>query len=297
MTINLRRIGSLICAAGMMLSTACGGATSELPRFARSQSQLDEMNRATAALIAPTLMSPGANTASQEPTGEDAEELMTMSYRIFCSGVFIADDLVLTAHHCVDDQHEQGLRIRVGTYQEYIDTQATFSRGRWHYFDIAAVDPGNDLALLRLSQDEPRNLNRGVMRIAREDPRNGEFVFAMGHPRGLGWTLTYGIVSQATRVGNAATPGNDDATIYVQSSAQAYFGNSGGPLFNTNNQVVGIVSRGGPWHIVLSIHSSVIRDFVCDSVREDEDCGNYMLSASRGSNHTRFHMRVAGRVR
>jgi len=288
----------------LIVSCSCGSAT-QMPQYARSPEQMSEINSAVVALVRPSITL-GLSSTTAAPEHQDVEvsseeEAQSITYRIYCTGAFINEDTVLTAHHCIDDRHEAGQQVQVGTYDDYMDTQATFARRRWHYFDIIAVDPSNDLALLRLSAGESRAFDHGVLELATDDPRNGEFVFAMGHPRGLGWTLTHGVVSQATRVGNAASPGNDSATIFVQSSAQAYYGNSGGPLMNSRNQIIGVVSRGGPWHIVMSVHVRVIRPFICDSSPSlIESCSYSFLSAeepSRATPSPPFEVTILGHQR
>jgi len=259
----------------MFSLTACqqGCATSGVSnmRFARTPSQVEEISHAVVALVRPTLrVSPGTLSADPHSTGDtyademSHEDLVVMSYGIYCSGSLLTEELVLTAYHCVDDRHERGHRIQVGTYQQYRDSQGTFQGQRWRWHDIVAVDTRNDLAILRLSDGQPNAHRRGTLRLASSDPITGEHAFTMGHPRGLGWTLTYGVVSQASRMGDRGSSSDDpNATRYVQASAQAYYGNSGGPLLNSRNEIIGVISRGGPFHLVFSVHVSLVRELAC----------------------------------
>ena len=299
----LMAVSVLVLLLLLIMSCSCGSAT-QMPQYARTPGQMAEINNGVVALIAPVLSFAEAEGEEGDAPAEDAltteeqEETQSISYRIYCTGAFIAENLVLTAQHCIDDAEEEGQRVRIGTYDDYIDTQATFRNRRWRYFDIVASDSGNDLALLRLAEGEPSLRSYEILELALADPRNGEFVFCMGHPRGLGWTLTYGVVSQATRVGAAATPGNDNRTIFVQSSAQAFFGNSGGPLMNSDNQIIGVVSRGGPWHVVMSVHISMIREFICASDENSLHLCTYFLSAGAGSSpEAPLQMTVQGHQR
>ena len=72
----------------------------------------------------------------------------------------------------------------------------------------------------------------------------GEWVVAIGNPFGLGGTVTAGIVSAKNRDIRAGPYDN-----FIQTDAAINSGNSGGPLFNKNGQVVGInsaiISRSG----------------------------------------------------
>ena len=285
----------------LIMSCSCGSST-QMPQYARTPSQMAHINNGVVALVAPRVLlgnaSPASEPEERSVNVEDLtdEEAQSLTYRIYCTGAFIGEGLVLTAYHCVDTLHEEGRRVHIGTYDDYIDTQATFRHRRWRYFDIAASDPANDLAILRLSSGESRIEEYEILDLANNEPRNGEFVFSLGHPRGLGWTLTYGVVSQATRVGNAATPGNDETTIYVQSSAQAFFGNSGGPLMNSDNEIIGVVSRGGPWHIVMSVHLRMIRSFLCNTDLSTLSQCSYFLSAGPET-HRAYEMTVLGHQR
>ena len=84
--------------------------------------------------------------------------------------------------------------------------------------------------------------------------RVGDWVLAIGNPFGLGGTVTAGIVSARGRdIGNG--PYDD----FIQTDASINRGNSGGPLFNTEGEVIGItqlssLNRVGPLVLVLQLH-------------------------------------------
>jgi len=266
---------SALAAVVLLSLTACqqGCATpsSATMRFARTPSQVEEISHAVVALVRPTLRAhPGTISADPQSTGDtyaddmEEEDLVILSYGIYCSGSLLTENLVLTAYHCIDDRHELGHRIQVGTYTQYRRSQGTFRGNEWRWHDIVAVDAHNDLAILRLSSGQGNAHRRGTLPLATSNPRTGEHAFTMGHPRGLGWTLTYGVVSQGSRMGDdSASSADPHATRYVQASAQAYYGNSGGPLLNSRNEIIGVISRGGPFHIVFSVHVSLIRLLAC----------------------------------
>lgn len=79
------------------------------------------------------------------------------------------------------------------------------------------------------------NGNKGL-KIRDGNPRVGEQVFAIGHPLGLDYTLTTGIVSAAERIIN-----NQE---YIQIDASINPGNSGGGLYNSYGELVGINTMG-----------------------------------------------------
>ena len=92
-------------------------------------------------------------------------------------------------------------------------------------------DPLADLALLEVI-DPPKTVP--PLRFAEELPKNGEDVFAMGHPMGMAWTVTKGIISSTDRHARHAF------IKALQTDAAINVGNSGGPLLNMKGEIVGI---------------------------------------------------------
>lgn len=92
---------------------------------------------------------------------------------------------------------------------------------------IVRVDPGDDLAVVHVYERLP------ALSEARERPKLGATVMAVGSPLGLGGTVTIGIVS-----GFRSLEGSD----YVQFSAPISPGNSGGPVVDARGRVVAIAS-------------------------------------------------------
>ncbi|MBD3636895.1 MAG: trypsin-like peptidase domain-containing protein [Crocinitomicaceae bacterium] len=94
---------------------------------------------------------------------------------------------------------------------------------------VVYTDPLNDIAFLRIPDgyDESGHIN-----ISNDLVNAGEQIIAIGHPLGLRFTATQGIVSKSERKFN-----NVD---YIQVDAAINPGNSGGPLINTKGEVVGV---------------------------------------------------------
>jgi serine protease Do len=93
-------------------------------------------------------------------------------------------------------------------------------------------DPKTDLAVIRVKPDKPLP----IVSFGDSDAlRIGEWVMAIGNPFGLGGSVSLGIVSARNRDINAG-PYDD----FIQTDAAINKGNSGGPLFNLNGDVVGI---------------------------------------------------------
>ncbi|MBY0588617.1 S1C family serine protease [bacterium] len=99
--------------------------------------------------------------------------------------------------------------------------------------EIVALTPFFDLALLKLPQVEGKKY-RQVYLGQIEEVRQGDVAFAIGSPLGLTRSVTEGIISNTQR--------NVDGQVYLQMTAQISPGNSGGPLFNSRGQVVGVTN-------------------------------------------------------
>jgi serine protease Do len=102
--------------------------------------------------------------------------------------------------------------------------------------EIIATAPFHDLAILRLKEFDTEITP--VVFEPDENLRIGETVFAIGNPLGLERTVTEGVLSQTHR--------NFGGILYLQVDAPVNPGNSGGPLFNSRGQVVGIINMGVP---------------------------------------------------
>lgn len=100
---------------------------------------------------------------------------------------------------------------------------------------LVGVDPFTDLALLRV--DLPKGHRATVLLGNSDHMEIGQEVVAIGHPFGLGYALTTGVVS-----GFGTTPDSQSAPreAVIQTSAAMNPGNSGGPLVNKDGEVIGI---------------------------------------------------------
>ena len=96
---------------------------------------------------------------------------------------------------------------------------------------VIGTDPKTDLALLKITQpgDYP------FVKLAKETPRIGDWVVAIGNPYGLGGTVTAGIISAEGR-----DIGSGPYDSFLQIDAPINKGNSGGPTFNLKGEVVGV---------------------------------------------------------
>lgn len=136
------------------------------------------------------------------------------------SGFIIdADGLVVTNYHVVEDADE---------------IEVVFDDGARIPAELRGHDKKTDLALLEINTDKPLPF----VKFGDSDAaRVGDWVIAIGNPFGLGGTTTGGIISARGRDIQAG-PLDD----FIQIDAPINRGNSGGPLFNTRGEVIGVNS-------------------------------------------------------
>ncbi len=168
------------------------------------------------------------------------------------SGFVISDQLeVVTNYHVIDG----------GTY---IDIE--FNDGRKYPATIIGTDEETDLALLKINTKEriPHvKFHRG------DDVRIGDWVVAIGNPFGIGQSTSLGVISAIGR----ERVDSGSYVDYIQTDATINRGNSGGPLFNLNGDVVGVNSAiysptGASVGIAFVIPHGTAEDIV-NSIRRD----------------------------
>lgn len=132
---------------------------------------------------------------------------------------------------------------------------------------VVGKDDKTDLAVLRVKASAPLpSVSFGNSDAARV----GDWVMAIGNPFGLGGTVTAGIVSARNR--DIASGPYDD---FIQTDAAINRGNSGGPLFNMDGQVVGVNSAiispsGGSIGIGFAIPSAIVKRTVDQLIQYGE---------------------------
>jgi len=134
------------------------------------------------------------------------------------SGFIIdASGIVVTNNHVIADADEVNVILNDGSRLKA---------------EVIGHDQKTDIALLRVKPDRPL---KAVQFGDSDKLRLGEWVVAIGNPFSLGGTVTAGIVSARNRDINSGPYDN-----YIQTDAAINRGNSGGPLFNLNGEVVGV---------------------------------------------------------
>lgn len=169
------------------------------------------------------------------------------------SGFFISEDgYLVTNNHVVEDGTEFSVLLDDGTE---LDAK------------LIGKDSRTDLAVLKV--DAKRKFTY-VDFAADRKARVGDWVVAVGNPFGLGGSVTAGIVSALGR--DLGSGPYDD---YIQIDAAVNRGNSGGPAFNLNGEVVGINTAifspsGGNVGIAFAIPAYVAQDVVQDLIEDGE---------------------------
>ncbi len=161
------------------------------------------------------------------------------------SGFVISEDgIIVTNNHVIADADE---------------ITANFADGSKLVAELVGTDPKTDLAVLRVKSDKKLKF---VPLGDSNKSRIGDWVLAIGNPFGLGGSVSIGIVSAIGRDINSGPYDN-----FIQTDAAINRGNSGGPLFNMDGEVVGINTAiispsGGSIGIGFSIPSSLAKPVI-----------------------------------
>ncbi len=139
------------------------------------------------------------------------------------------------------------------------EVRVTLNDDTTYEAEILGRDPKTDLAVLRI--DAPRQLP-AVSWGDSNRARVGDWILAIGNPYGLENTVTVGIISARGRVINAG-PYDD----FLQTDASINRGNSGGPMFNVDGEVIGINTAifspsGGSVGIGFAIPTALARPLI-----------------------------------
>ena len=158
---------------------------------------------------------------------------------------------VVTNNHVIKDADD--ILVRVNGDKEY-------------KAKIIGTDPLSDIAVLKIeSSDSFKPVKFGNSDLA----RIGDWVIAIGNPFGLGGTVTAGIISARNR-----SIGLSRYEDFIQTDASINQGNSGGPLFNIDGDVVGvntaILSQGGSIGIGFAIPSNNAKQVVDQLIKFGE---------------------------
>ncbi|WP_224817097.1 Do family serine endopeptidase [Hasllibacter sp. MH4015] len=165
------------------------------------------------------------------------------------SGFVISEDgYIVTNNHVIEGADEIMIEFRNG-----VELVA----------ELIGTDPNTDIALLKVDSDEPLPfVSFGVA----SEHRVGDWVMVMGNPLGQGFSVSVGVISA---FGRSLSGAYDD---FIQTDAAINQGNSGGPLFNLDGDVIGVNTAilsptGGSIGIGFAMSSDVVINVV-EQLRE-----------------------------
>jgi serine protease Do len=154
-----------------------------------------------------------------QPDGEDDGDSRAPAQGMGSGFIVESNGIVLTNAHVVDGADE--VTVKLADRREF-------------KAKVLGADKATDVAVLKIEATGLPTVRTGDVRATRV----GEWVVAIGAPYGLEHTVTSGIVSAKSR----SLPG-DTVVPFLQTDAAVNPGNSGGPLFNMNGEVIGINSQ------------------------------------------------------
>lgn len=175
------------------------------------------------------------------PGNEGGRALPPRKFTAAGSGFVIsADGYVVTNNHVVDNASKVTVVFDDGTEKEA---------------KVVGTDVKTDLAVVKLDGET----DLPFVKLSETEPRVGEWVVAVGNPFGLGGTVTAGIISARGRDIQGSAYGD-----FLQIDAAVNTGNSGGPDFNMQGEVVGVNTaifspNGGNVGIAFAIPASVVK--------------------------------------
>lgn len=249
--------GRLMLAAGLGLALALGPVAQAEARgapesFADLAQQVSPavVNITTSTMVAGSSGMPDLNIPQGSPFEDmfrefldrqgEGERPRPRNESALGSGFVISEDgYIVTNNHVIEKADE---------------IEIEFFSGKRLKAKLVGTDPKTDLALLKVESDEPLPFvsfgNSDLMRV-------GDWVMAVGNPLGQGFSVSAGIVSAR---GRELQGTYDD---FLQTDAAINKGNSGGPLFNMDGQVIGVNTAilsptGGSIGIGFSMASNVV---------------------------------------
>lgn len=189
----------------------------------------------------------------------------------FCTGFFINNDVIATAAHCFrpstnvqingqeylirSSENVVGKNVNFIYKREY-DESVDLADIDAHFGTIIALDSEHDLVLV-ISHERSSNF----IHLANQPPGIGEKVYAIGHPRGLGWTFSEGIVSRSLI--------QNGRIMVIQATTLLSGGCSGGPLLNAQGEVIAVADAfiNNLPHLGIFIGNHYIKEMLNAQVR------------------------------
>jgi serine protease Do len=207
---------------------------------------------------------PGGPSSPAFPQQQQQQQPTTREAQSLGSGFLVsADGYVVTNNHVIQPDGRAELE----------EVTVTMPDGTEYTAEVVGSDAASDLAVLKISRSEPfPYVHFGDSAHARV----GDWVIAIGNPFGLGGTVTSGIVSAVLR-----NTGGGAYDRFIQTDASINRGNSGGPLFDMQGDVIGINNAiyspsGGSVGIGFAIPADVAAPIVQKLIRGEEIVRGYI---------------------
>ena len=156
------------------------------------------------------------------------------------AGFFIEENLIITNYHVVIGNKIINISIQDSNY---VWKTTVLSYSEEHDIALLSIDDWDNFS----SKEKWKVLEF----VSSKTAKVGEEVYAFGHPWGLSWTFSSGILSKKDRLLPSST-----SVLFLQTDSKVYQGNSGGPLFDKYGKVLGINSlmrsgNGGSYGFVI----------------------------------------------
>jgi hypothetical protein len=188
----------------------------------------------------------------------------------FCSGIWISDSAILTANHCVQyysepdgwDEEKSGRWNAVGSEIAYVvrsDVDTNMECKVARYGKVVANNYEQDLALVK---SNVKNIPfHGVSKVSTKQLIVGNPVHVVGSPVGFWFTYSAGYIGFEKRIMD--TPRGNQTKV-IQISAPIYSGNSGGGVFDSTGDIIGVASFVNTKAMFLTffVHRDSILEFV-----------------------------------
>lgn len=157
------------------------------------------------------------------------------------TGFFINENVIVTNNHVIDGNGQ--IKVALESSSKLYDGKVIFA------------DPVADIAIVELVDWEAfvkENDPIEYLKLSDKLPGRTEEVFAIGNPWGLTWSVSKGIVSYSLRKSPEGKP-----VFYIQTDGDIFNGNSGGPLLDSDGNVVGInnlmiAKEGGSYGLAIT---------------------------------------------
>ena len=166
------------------------------------------------------------------------------------SGFFVADDMIATNWHVADNANE----IEVQTFD-----------GKKCTGKLWVASPRHDLAIIKLK--EPYGKNR-IVKIRSAQAQELETIYVCGHPEALSFSWSSGTVANSKRV---LPPEIQDAPkcALIQLNAAISHGSSGGPMFDAEGNLLGIVT--GQWEEGQNLNFAIPTEHLLELIKKSQN--------------------------